>query len=784
MQTAYFHQKIIHLPFIDRSTWQSLYKASLHGHITCIHCGKPLRLEIPIYKLPEFLHPNTLDPCQSEVEPYEKNMLQKQKQPNTLEEKKTIQGFRLPSKKEIKTNHSESSLWKEPEILDQLHAYQKLEKEQNQSNMGYRFALEQKGIMFDENQWSAVKNIEGHQLILAGAGSGKTRVLTARTAYMIAEKGINPKEIILVTFTAKAAKEMKERMTIYPGLSPHSLQQLMVGTFHSIFYKILAHHSPEKWHSSKLLKANWQREQMIKEASREMNIDEKDFAFDQALTQISWWKNHLLSPHQIKPKDYWEEQTQFLYERYEEKRKSLEAFDFDDMLLGCYELFQNNEALLKRYQQRFHYVSIDEYQDINKVQADIMTMLTQKSGNLCVVGDDDQSIYSFRGSNPNYILEFEHTFPTANKVILNQNYRSHHPIVATANKVIAKNRKRFSKELIAQKDSDSYPLLFFPYDEEEEATMIVQDIKNKIQNGGKPSDFSVLYRTNTHARALFERFLYSNIPFSLDQSHESFYQKKMVRKILAFLRLAINEDDMLSASDLASALFIKQDLIQQIKALSITENCTIIEAFSRLDSVMPFQKKRLQSLPAQFKTLKTLAPVQAIQFIEKEMGIKDYIKKQGNEGNKMERGSDDVKDLKIAAKSFQSTSDFIEHVDHIIAKYEEQRKQPIIKEAVQLSTIHRAKGLEFLHVYILGSVEGNIPHDYALDAWREGDDGPIEEERRLMYVAMTRAIESLTISVPMNRREASTQKSRFLKDAQRKLFNPKTRDRQIILGEK
>ncbi|WP_100373475.1 ATP-dependent helicase [Bacillus sp. FJAT-45037] len=766
MKTALYKQKIIQIQTLDRSAWQQFHNASIRQELTCMHCGEPLRFHLGIEEAPRFIHPPTSLDCKKEVTAYEASAVNKRIK-TSIQESNT-HGFTMPTRRSISSNDEpENEGWRAPENVKAIPPFTPIKNDSNRTYDGYRADLFQQGIILDDQQWEAATTTEGPLLILAGAGSGKTRVLTTRAAYMLTEKNYSPKDMILVTFTAKAAKEMKERMTIYPGMNKHLLHQLVVGTFHSIFYRMLMHDNPEKWHSDHLLKWDWQRDQMLKEAGREINLDEKEFPFDQALTQISWWKNHLLAPKDIKPEDVWEERAAYLYKRYEEMRQQKNSFDFDDMLIGCYDLLIDNQALLKRYQERFSYVSIDEFQDINKVQVELMTLLTEPHKNLCVVGDDDQSIYAFRGSDPDYILSFKKTYPHAKVVVLDQNYRSTHSIVAAANNVVTTNKTRFNKQLEAQFTSEQAPTLFYPYDEEEEATMIVNDIKKKIEQGADPADFAILFRTNVTARALFERMVTSSIPFSIENDGDSFYRRKTVRKVLAYLKLSQNPDNGLAMQDLIGALFLKQQVIQDLKALTITEDCTFVEALTHLSGLQPFQLKKLQKLPEQFKQIKSKSPEGAITYIEQEMGLKDYLKKQGNEGNKLDRGSDDVRDLKVAARQHDSIETFLDHADHMIAKQEEARKQPPTKDAVQLMTIHRAKGLEYKHVYILGAVEGSLPHDYSLEAWREGDDKPLEEERRLMYVAMTRAQVNLLISVPTMRRGKRAHPSRFVREVNR-----------------
>ena len=769
MQVAYHQDNMIYLPSCERETWQQLYMASIRQEVTCIHCHSPLRMEVSILQPPSFIHVQPTKECLDATVMLEKKMKESSKKEEQEQKETSSSGFQLPKRRSITTlsSSNEPEVWKKPDKVKAIPPFENKPKTAIDDIHSYRRMLMENGIFLDNNQWKAVQTTEGPLLILAGAGSGKTRVLTTRTAYMLTEQSYSPKEMILVTFTAKAAKEMKERMRLYPGLDSRILNQLMIGTFHSIFYKMLMHHEPEKWSPINLIKQDWLRQAMIKEAGREINLDEKDFAFDQALTQISWWKNHLLSPDQVKTKDVWEERVAYLYKRYEQMRLAKNAFDFDDMLLGLYELLNRNDLLLKRYQQRFSYVSVDEYQDINKVQVELITMLSDRTKNLCVVGDDDQSIYAFRGSDPSYILNFKDRYPQTKMVVLDENYRSTHEIVSSANNVIHTNRDRYSKQLLAQTSSSQPPLLFYPYDEEEEATMIVTDMKKKIEAGAKPSDFAVLFRTNTSARALIERFVSSSISFQLDADGESFYRRKAVRKILAYLRLAINPDDSQALSDLIGALFLKQQTLQEVKAASITNDCSFVCALPFIQGLKPFQSKKLETLPAKFKELKAKKPLDAITFIEQEMGFNEYVKKQGNEGNKMERGSDDVRDLKVASKLHSTIEEFLDYIDHMTIKYEELRNQKSYGDSAQLMTIHRAKGLEFKHVYILSAVEGGLPHDYALEAWREGDDKPLEEERRLMYVAMTRAEESLHISVPLMRRGKKAFRSRFVREIQR-----------------
>ncbi|OIJ10376.1 ATP-dependent DNA helicase Rep [Anaerobacillus alkalilacustris] len=751
MQVAFYQDSIINLTKINRSQLQKLYLSSQRGELTCPCCRQNVKLSVSIHKQPYFIHPAQMFQCLDTIAALEKNSVE--------EPLKSVGSFMLPSKREINSNVATATKasidsWQDPYVVRSIPPFQS--RPQNEKS--------HPDYLLDQNQWEAVSTTEGPLLVLAGAGSGKTRVLTTRTAYMLTEKEIPSNRLLLVTFTTKAAKEMKSRMAAFKGINKSDLASLVVGTFHSIFYKMLMHHQGPQWQPSKLLKWDWQREQIIKEASKELGIDEKEFPFDQALSQISFWKNSIILPTHVKPETDWEEKVKFLYERYEDTKRKNVHFDFDDMLLGCFQLLTENETLLRKYQERFSYILVDEFQDINKVQYEIIALLSKQSKNLCAVGDDDQSIYSFRGSDPSYILNFENDFPGAKVITLNCNYRSHHSIVSSAGNVIFQNKKRRDKTIFAARDSENRPIQFFPYDEEEEATMIVTDIKEKIENGAKPGDFCILYRTNSSSRAIFERLVASTLPFHIEQEGDSFYVRRTVRKALAYLKLSYNPDDQEAIKELLGAMFIKQSSLRDLKALSILNDCSLLEAMTKLTDIQPFQQKKLKKMIPLFKQLRKFTTVEALEWIEKEMGLSDYIKKHGNEGNVIDKGSDDLRDLKVAANSHDRISDFLSHVDHMIAKTKELKDHSGNKNSIQLMTIHRAKGLEYKTVYVLSVVEGALPHDYALEALREGNMAPIEEERRLMYVAVTRAMDGLYLSVPQKRRGKKTHSSRFIRD--------------------
>jgi DNA helicase II / ATP-dependent DNA helicase PcrA len=757
MKTAIYQNQRIILNQLARDQYQKIYLSGKNGDLSCPVCHEKVRLYLGIQSIPSFHH----------VLSSERDCPEPDTQEDVVETLKTSHvernGFRIPQGRTIVETTQINDLFRPTKSIECSIPFIKSEGSIQLDRSPYLKQLADSGVVLDDSQAAAVTETEGSLLVLAGAGSGKTRVLTARTAYMLNVKNIDPRTIMLVTFTSKAAGEMKSRLLSYPNMKRDKINQLVTGTFHSIFYRILMFHSGHNWSSERLLKKDWQRDKILKEAGKELELFEKEFAYDLALQQIGLWKNSLLFPNDVRPKSEWEEKALFLYKKYEEIKASQGLFDFDDMLIGCYQLLSSTPSLLEQYQERFHYFLIDEFQDINKVQYELIKLLSGKHKNVCAVGDDDQAIYSFRGSDPSYLLDFEKDFPYAKLVTLDQNYRSSHEIVSTANEMVAKNKVRRLKKMKAQFASGISPLLFFPFDEEEEATMIVTDLQEKISQGANPSDFAILYRTHAGSRAVFERLASSNLPFKIDLDAEAFYDRRIVKSIMSFLKISLNEDDNHAISDILPYLFLKQTVLKDIKAESILQDCSFLESLSHLKTKHQFQEKKLKKAVQHIRGLKFSPPLKAIESIEKDIGFLDFLKKRGNESNQLDKGSDDLKDLKVAAKSFDSIQALLAHAEHMSAmNMEIKNLSKHFTDAISLSTIHRVKGLEYKNVYIVGAVDGSLPHDYALDSYRNGDFTNIEEERRLFYVAMTRAKQQLFISVPQQRRGKKVNRSRFL----------------------
>ncbi|MBP0724616.1 ATP-dependent helicase [Bacillus sp. RG28] len=752
MKLAQYQHQTIYLPEFPRQRYEELYQASIRGEILCCECQKPLFMTLSIHDLPHFIH-STIEQttlCRHVVELKERN--RKKQSEDEMNNIREVNGFRMPAKRAISETNDE-------EVFLESKQYHSIPPFSKKSSSKEAFSIS--NLTLDANQWEAVTYIGSPLLVLAGAGSGKTRVITSRAIHMMSTYGIRPHEMMLVTFTSKAAQEMKERIKSFG----YSIADMEIGTFHSIFYKMLLRFDRQLWDSSRLIKFDFQKENMLKQLARQLDIEEKSFAFDQAIQQIGLWKNSFIYPSDIKPSDTWEEQVAALYEGYENSKKQQNLFDFDDMLIGCYEMLLEHPILLKQYQSRYKCLLVDEFQDINKIQFLIIKLLFQDTSNITVVGDDDQSIYAFRGSNPDYLLQFQSHFSNAKILHLSENYRSTHSIVSLANETIKGNNNRFAKSMNAQHHSGQVPIFFFPYDEEEEATMIVSDIKEKIKNGAKPEQFAVLYRTNTASRAIFERLIQTSLPFTIDQDGESFYDRPIIRKMISLLMLTQDEDHQGAIKELLPVLFLKQQALQEAKMNSVLQNLTFLEALTTINSAAPFQIKKIEKLIKLIRTIKELPPLEAIERLEESPAFMDYLKKRGNEANKIERPSDDIRDLKVVSKNFKSQREFVEHAFHISAKFKEYRSQKNKQStsSISLLTAHRSKGLEYDYVYLLGTVDGGFPHDYALEALKNGDSTQIEEERRLLYVAITRARNSLYLSILQRRRNKKANPSRLIK---------------------
>ena len=634
-------------------------------------------------------------------------------------------------------------------------------------------------------QREAVAQTEGPVLILAGAGSGKTRVLTHRIAYLMDEKGVNPWNILAITFTNKAAQEMRERVDKLVGFGSESI---WVSTFHSACVRILRRHIDNLGYDTNFtIYDTDDQKSLMKDVCRKMNIDTKIYKERSLLAQISHAKDELLTPDDMEMKaagDYNMKKVASVYREYQAALRKNNALDFDDLIVKTVELFEKCGAVLEYYQERFKYIMVDEYQDTNTAQFKFISLLAQRYQNLCVVGDDDQSIYKFRGANIGNILGFEHVFPDARVIRLEQNYRSTRNILNAANQVIANNTERKAKTLWTENEEGSKVHFRQFLNAYEEAEYVAGEIGKLKRNGlGNYRDCAILYRTNAQSRIFEEKFIAANIPYKL-VGGVNFYARKEIKDLLCYLKTINNARDDLAvqriinvpkrgigATTLGRVLDYADNMgISLYEALRVAEEVPSIgRSLSKIDGFVTF-----------IQMLKSKADVLTVEEILQEViDSTGYV-------------------AELEAEDTEESRARIENIDELISKtvaYQEameEQNQPATlsgfleevalvadidtvdpdQDYVLLMTLHSAKGLEFPKVFMVGMEDGIFPSHMTISY---GDDGEMEEERRLCYVGITRAMKDLTLTCAQQRMiRGETQYnrvSRFVREIPRELVD-------------
>lgn len=636
-------------------------------------------------------------------------------------------------------------------------------------------SLEKSGIFLNASQIEAVRHKDGPLLTLAGAGSGKTSVLVCRTGYLLNVHNVEPRQILLVTFSKKAADEMKERIGLLPGVSPGVSKAIQASTFHSFFLTLLR----SRGYHQEILSSERQKQIVMKQIMRELGMG--DSYQPETLLQI-------ISSHKVNMiKDTaWPKETEDArkaYFKYEEWKRRTNKLDFDDLLVEAYELLSNNLVLLQTLRNRFQYVMVDEFQDTNLLQYELIKLLTAKSQNLFVVGDDDQTIYTFNGARNEFILSFDQEFPTAKTIYLDINYRSTTPIVGLGNEVIKHNRKRKVKMLKATKKSVQTPQYCRPATTDDEAKWVVNDMKEKVASGSHSyTDFAILHRTASNSRAIFEQLIIEKLPFiQFTGNDKLFYEHWTVKPILDHLKLAINPRDFDAMDGMVTTLYIAREKAMDYiwnEEQKAKKKYPLIHLAS-FPGLRTFQVEKLKERIKLLKEIKELEPQTAIKKLRQSF----YDKFLETEGLKQATShKEDLKEtldeLEASAKRFTTIEDFIRFIQEMSEQLEmiQKGKKVAQSDAISLMTIHKAKGLEFRTVYLIGASEGILPHVTAIDAGKMEDVAPkqdiqakmemaLEEERRLAYVGITRAMEELYILSPSYYRGKKVEVSRFLLEA-------------------
>ena len=611
----------------------------------------------------------------------------------------------------------------------------------------------------NKEQAEAVKRTEGPVLILAGAGSGKTRVITHRIAYLLDECGVNPWNILAITFTNKAAGEMRERVDKLIGFGAESV---WISTFHSMCVRILRRHIENLgYESSFTIYDTDDQKSLMKEVCKYLKIDTKDLREREILGEISSAKNELTTPLQYREENeglgFRYVRIADAYEEYQKRLKKNNALDFDDLLMKTVELFHFHDEILASYQNRFRYIMVDEYQDTNNAQFELVRLLAGKHRNLCVVGDDDQSIYAFRGANIRNILDFEKVYPDAFVVKLEQNYRSTQNVLDAANAVIRNNTGRKAKSLWTDRGEGTKIHLREFTTARDEAAFVADDIAEKCRSDRHLSygDFAVLYRTNAQARALEERFVLTGIPYNV-VGGTNFYDRREIRDMIAYLKTVENGQDEIAVRRVLNVpkRGIGLTTIGRLADYAVARDITFFEAMERCRNITSMGR-------ATAKIEYFVSLILQLREFKESHGLADLLREiiDKTDYNNYLLSSDD-----------EDGEDRISNTDELISKiadYEETAEEPTLSgfleevalvsdldnaedgsEKVLLMTLHSAKGLEFPHVYLTGLEDGIFPSYMAINS---GDEEAEEEERRLAYVGITRAKDDLTLTYSRSR---------------------------------
>jgi DNA helicase-2/ATP-dependent DNA helicase PcrA len=636
-------------------------------------------------------------------------------------------------------------------------------------------------------QREAVEATEGPVLILAGPGSGKTRVITHRVAYLIRGCGINPHRIMAVTFTNKAAREMKERLEQLLG---QAVEALTLGTFHAICARILRREGKAiELDSGFVIYDDEDQLKLIKQSIQEINLDPKQYAPRALQSAISAAKSRLINSegYAQQIQSYFEEVVQRVYQHYQELLSQSGAVDFDDLLMKTVELFRKDAKTLAKYQSRYLHILVDEFQDTNLVQYELIRQLGGERRNVCVVGDPDQSIYSWRSADLRNILSFEKDFPEAKLVLLEQNYRSTKKILETASNVISANQQRKPKTLWTDNELGELINVVETYTEQDEAQFVVSEIERLVGEGSKLRDCAVMYRTNAQSRALEEAFMRYGTPYKLVAATR-FYERREVKDIIAYLRVVQNPHDNVSLQRIINipGRGIGQQSQSQLLSWAKSKNISLYEALRLVVGKKEKEKHLPQFNPRVFRSLeafvgllqeltrgsKDLDLLKLFDLVVKKTGYKEYILS----GENGEERWDNILELRSVAGDYrqlkpgEGLTSFLEGVT-LVADVDGLDETT---EAVTLVTLHQAKGLEFPIVFIIGVEDGILPHFKSLD-----EPEQLEEERRLCYVGITRAKQRVYLVYAFRRNimgsSMVSKPSRFLKDIPQHLIVPNYR---------
>ena len=594
-------------------------------------------------------------------------------------------------------------------------------------------------------QTEAVAHNKGPCMVLAGPGSGKTLTIAKRIEYLIMKHKVRPEEILVITFTKYAAWEMKNRTRSICGPSSYAVT---FGTFHGIYYGIL------KW-AYKLDRSNILSGEILPgiDWDQEPEADEEKDYLQELAIEIGNVKNNCMDIEEYEPVKYTTEKFRKLYRTYEETKKKYRKIDFEDMLIQCRDLFMKRPDILKKWQEKFQYILVDEFQDVNQAQYDVVRMLAAPQDNLFVVGDDDQSVYGFRGAKPGIMMEFMKDYPKARQILLDVNYRSSGYIVKGALRVIGNNKIRFEKKIEAFRKPDETVHVQEVKDPVQEAEYVLERIREYREKGVSYTEMAVLYRTNVDARAMSELMTEYQIPFVMKEHLNNIYEHFIALDMISYLRLSQGEYDR------KYFLQIANRPNRYLTRESMKTGNVSYESLRRYYRDKDWMVDRIDQLEWDMKMICDKTPYAAIQYIRKRMGYDEFLKEYAAY---RKISSEDLfavlEEIWQNSKGYGTIKEWFEHIESYGKMLKEQNKKNGEKEGVNLMTMHAAKGLEFDTVFVIEANEGSCPYKKATT------DEEIEEERRLFYVAMTRAKRKLVISYVKEKNGKDLLPSRFVSE--------------------
>lgn len=603
---------------------------------------------------------------------------------------------------------------------------------------------------FSESQYNAINHYTGPCLVLAGPGSGKTLVITNRTRNLIECYGVNPSNILVITFTRAAAKEMQER---FESLMEGQCMPVSFGTFHAVFFKILKY--AYNYSADNILREE-EKYRIIRELIEQEELDIEDISefVSSIIREISAVKGDMIDIGHYYSGNCSDETFRRLYCKYDDRLRQANKVDFDDMLVMCYELLRARTDILSAWQKKYRFILIDEFQDINRVQYEIMKLLALPENNLFIVGDDDQSIYRFRGARPEIMLNFEKQYPEAVRIVLNENYRSVGNIVTASLRLIQNNRNRFRKVIRPVREM-GVPVVYrkFP-SQEDENRCVVEEIKAYIQKGKQYSDIAILFRTNTGPRFLVEKLMEYNLPFHMKDAMPNIYEHFIAKNLFAYINIACGSRKR------SEYLQIINRPKRYVSREALSDEDISIGMLKEYFADKEWMVERLEKLEYDLTMISRMTPYAAITYIRQGIGYDNYLNEYAAfRRMKPEELTEVLNEIAEAAKPYKTFSDWYAHIQEYSEELIRQaRMNDQQTNAIELATMHSSKGLEYDTVFIIDAVEGVAPHAKAV---LEED---LEEERRMFYVAVTRAKQQLHIYSTEERFNKPVSVSRFVSE--------------------